>query len=127
MRELRPWTYQIDYHGLAGIIHSMLFGKYIDTVTYRGGQLGSGATKTYRIRENLKRYWQTEIWRLVFDLLLNPQMNLDYEEGRKLPVLKAMKSTREVMETWLEDNCEKGVGLQGMLRRLENTIRGRRR
>lgn len=27
MRELRPWTYQIDYHGLAGIVHNLLFGK----------------------------------------------------------------------------------------------------
>ncbi|EGP81848.1 uncharacterized protein MYCGRDRAFT_98128 [Zymoseptoria tritici IPO323] len=28
--------------------------------------LGQGATKTYRFRENLKRYWQTEIWAEVY-------------------------------------------------------------
>ncbi|KAF4621913.1 hypothetical protein G7Y89_g14433 [Cudoniella acicularis] len=27
MRELRPWTYQIDYHGLAGVIHKGLAYK----------------------------------------------------------------------------------------------------
>ena len=27
MRELRPWTYQIDYYGCAAVAHSMLFGK----------------------------------------------------------------------------------------------------
>ena len=127
MRELRPWTYQIDYHGLAGIIHSMLFGKYIDTVTDRAAKLGAGATKTYRIKENLKRYWQQEIWSGVFDLLLNPLMHLEGEEGTRMPVLKGMRRLREMMEEWVEWNCEKGIGLQATIRRLENTIVGRRR
>ncbi len=127
MRELRPWTYQIDYHGLAGIIHSMLFGKYIDTVADRAAKLGAGATKTYRVKENLKRYWQQEIWSGVFDLLLNPLMHLEGEEGTKMPVLKGMRRLREMMEEWVEANCEKGVGLQASIRRLENTIQGRRR
>ncbi|KAL8829829.1 MAG: hypothetical protein Q9191_001781, partial [Dirinaria sp. TL-2023a] len=32
MREMRPWTYQVDYWGVAGVIHSLLFGKYIEDV-----------------------------------------------------------------------------------------------
>jgi hypothetical protein len=31
------------------------------------------------------------------------------------------------MEEWLEGNCERGTGLQGMIRRLESAIQGRRR
>ncbi|KNG50610.1 checkpoint protein kinase [Stemphylium lycopersici] len=108
MRELRPWTYQIDYHGLAGIVHNLLFGKYISTVAGGGATLGAGATKTYKIKESLKRYWQTEIWHECLDLLLNPLMHLEVEEGRKLPVLKGMKEVREKMEEYLENNCEKG-------------------
>ncbi|KAF2195485.1 hypothetical protein K469DRAFT_649500 [Zopfia rhizophila CBS 207.26] len=127
MRELRPWTYQVDYHGLAGIVHNLLFGKYISTIAERGGALGSGATKTYRIRENLKRYWQTDIWNEVLDLLLNPLMHLEGEEGRKLPVLKGMKAVREKMETYLEGNCEKGVGLKALLRRMEEAVKEKRR
>lgn len=127
MRELRPWTYQVDYHGLAGIIHNLLFGKYISTVAERGGTLGAGATKTYRIRESLKRYWQTEIWNEVLDLLLNPLMHLDAEEGRKLPVLKGMKTVREKMETYLESNCEKGVGLKALVRRMEDAVSHKRK
>ena len=127
MRELRPWTYQVDYHGLAGIVHSLLFGKYIETVAERGAALGAGATKTYRIRESLKRYWQTEIWNEVLDLLLNPLMHLEEEEGRKLPVLKGMKSVREKMEAWLEGNCEKGVGLKSLIRRMETAVKDKRR
>ena len=127
MRELRPWTYQIDYHGLAGIVHSLLFGKYMETVAEKGGSLGQGATKTYRIRESLKRYWQTDLWAEVFGLLLNPLAHLEAEEGRKMPVVRGMRAVRERMEAWLEENCEKGVGLKGMIARMESLIRERRR
>jgi checkpoint serine/threonine-protein kinase len=127
MRELRPWTYQIDYHGLAGIIHSMLFGKYIDTVADKGTGIGAGAQKRWRIKEGLKRYWQTEIWSAVFDLLLNPGMHVENEEGSRLPVLRGMKSIREQMETWLESNSERGVGLQALVRKLEWAIKEKRR
>ena len=130
MRELRPWTFQIDYHGLAGTVHSMLFGKYMDTVAATGGPLGSGATRTYRIRESLKRYWQTELWREAFDVLLNPltkTAGAGAGAGDRLPAAAAMRSAREAMEAWLEENSEKGVGLQSMLRRLEHAVRSRRR
>lgn len=127
MREMRPWTYQIDYHGMAGIIHTLLFGKYIETVAEKGGGLGGGATKTYRLREGLKRYWQTEIWSECFDLLLNPLMKLDGEEGKKMPVSRGLRAVREKMEVFLESNCEKGMGLKGQLRRLEAAVRERRR
>lgn len=125
MRELRPWTYQIDYHGLAGIVHNLLFGKYISTVAERGAALGAGATKTYKIKESLKRYWQVEIWQEALDLLLNPLMHLGLEEGRKLPVLRGMKDVREKMETWLEANCERGVGLKGLVRKMEEAVKRR--
>ncbi|KAF2687715.1 hypothetical protein K458DRAFT_331992 [Lentithecium fluviatile CBS 122367] len=125
MRELRPWTYQIDYHGLAGIVHNLLFGKYIATTAERAATLGAGATKTYRIKENLKRYWQVDIWHECFDLLLNPLMHLVGEEGTKMPVLKGMKDVREKMEAWLEGNCEKGVGLKSLVRRMEEAVKRR--
>jgi checkpoint serine/threonine-protein kinase len=127
MRELRPWTYQIDYHGLAGILHSMLFGKYIDTVADKGAGIGAAANKKWRIKEGLKRYWQTEIWGEAFDLLLNPCLHTEGEEGSRLPVLKAMRDVREKMEIWLEGNSEKGVGLQALIRKLEWAIKERRR
>lgn len=127
MRELRPWTYQIDYHGLAGIIHSLLFGKYMETIGEKGGSLGQGATKTYRIRESFKRYWQTEIWSEVFHLLLNPLAHLEAEEGKKMPVVRGMRACRERMEAWLEENCERGLGLKGMVTRMEGAIREKRR
>ena len=127
MREMRPWTYQVDYHGLAGLLHSLLFGKYMSTLAERGAGLGQGASKTYRIRENLKRYWQTDIWSEVFGLLLNPLAHLDAEEGRRMPLLKGMKGVREKMEGWLEANCERGVGLKSMIRKMEDSVKARKR
>ncbi|PWW75153.1 hypothetical protein C7212DRAFT_198905 [Tuber magnatum] len=121
MRELRPWTYQVDYFGLAAIIHSMLFGKYIETTADRGNILGGG-TKKYKITSSFKRYWQTEIWSSVFDVLLNPLQYIKDEENTCMPVSKSMRKCREEMETWLEANCEKGVGLKNLIRRMEGVI-----
>ena len=130
MRELRPWTYQIDYHGLAGCVHSLLFGKYMETVADKGAgapTLGAAAAKTYRIRESLKRYWQTELWGELFHLLLNPLAHTAEEEGRKMPLVKGLRAARERMESWLEENCERGVGLKGTILRMEAALRERRR
>ncbi|OJK02439.1 hypothetical protein ASPACDRAFT_115361 [Aspergillus aculeatus ATCC 16872] len=153
IRESRPWTHQIDLYGLAGTIHVMLFGKYIESMPVRrsegfsaGGTdsdqpepSSSATTRTYRIRESLKRYWERDIWTDVFDLLLNPaaerwaqveRANRDpaaagvAEDGTGpgpapiLPVTHSMKLVRERMEAWLLGNAEKkGLGLQ--LRKLE--------
>ncbi|CUS08436.1 unnamed protein product [Tuber aestivum] len=121
MRELRPWTYQVDYFGLAAIIHSMLFGKYIETTADRGNILGGG-TKKYKITSSFKRYWQTEIWSSVFDVLLNPLQYIKDEESTCMPVSKSVRKCREEMETWLEANCEKGVGLKNLIRRMEGVL-----
>ncbi|KAL1870475.1 protein kinase [Diaporthe australafricana] len=126
MREGRPWTWQIDYHGLAGIVHCLLFGRYIETVRCDAGGLGTQSGRRYKIREGLKRYWQTEIWGECFEMLLNPGGHVDDEEGGQMPVLRSMKAVRERMEAWLEGNCEKGVGLRALLGRVEAVAKARR-
>lgn len=126
MRELRPWTYQADYHGIAAIAHTMLFGKYIETVTEKGG-IGAGAAKTYRLKEGLKRWWQVDIWGGFFALMLNPTRRLEREDGVRMPVTIGLREVREKMEVWLEGNGEKGVGLRNWIRRLEVVLAAKRR
>ncbi|KAK7908112.1 hypothetical protein PG985_015415 [Apiospora marii] len=126
MREGRPWTWQIDYHGLAGVLHTLLFGRYIETVRCDAGGLGTAASRRYKIRESLKRYWQTDIWSRCFDLLLNPGSHVDEEEGMRMPVSKGLRSVREDMEVWLQNNCERGVGLRGLMGRVEAFARARK-
>jgi len=125
MRELRPWTYQIDYYGIAGVIHSLLFGKYIEDVAVEDRDAGIGAKKKYKIREGLKRYWQVEIWGGCFELLLNPSSA--FREGDKLPCTKSLAECRERMEEWLGgEGGRRGGGLRAQLRRIEERVRERK-
>ncbi|KAI1107829.1 Mad3/BUB1 homology region 1-domain-containing protein [Jackrogersella minutella] len=126
VREGRPWTWQLDYHGLAGTIHTLLFGKYIETARADQGGLGTSAGRRYKIRESLKRYWQTELWGECFDVLLNPGSHVDAEDGRRMPVTRSLRRVRERMEKWLEANGEKGVGLRGLMARVEAMARAKK-
>jgi checkpoint serine/threonine-protein kinase len=114
MREMRPWTYQVDYWGLAGIIHSMLYGKYITT---RTEPVGMGK-KRYLLKESLKRYWQQELWKGLLEVLLNPAL-VSAEDGG-LPITNRLREWREKMEMWMEENSERGMGLRGIIRRIES-------
>ena len=133
MREMRPWTYQVDYWGIAGVIHSLLFGKYIEDVAVddkdangeRAG--GIGQKKKYKLREGLKRYWQTELWTPLFDLLLNPAVNVEGEVGGKMPCTEGLKQCRQGMEEWLGgEGGRRNGGLKAGLRRIEERIRERK-
>ncbi|KAI1844386.1 hypothetical protein JX266_009480 [Neoarthrinium moseri] len=127
MREGRPWTWQIDYHGLAGIVHCLLFGRYIETARCDQGGLGTAAGRRYRVRESLKRYWQTDLWAACFDVLLNPGSFVDGEDGARMPVMNGLRRVREQMEAWLEANCEKGIGLKALMGRVEGFASARNR
>lgn len=121
MRELRPWTYQADYHGLAAVIHSLLFGKYIETVA-DGAGLPGGGLRHYKITTPLKRYWEKDIWSQLFDVLLNPLQHVSSEETGAMPINAGLRMCRERMEQHLVANCEKGIGLKSMIRKLEALV-----
>lgn len=128
MREMRPWTWQVDYHGVAAIAYLMLFGRYIETVMEPVS--GVGGRKRYRIKDTLKRYWQQDLWKEFFEVLLNPGLCVENEVRGQLPMTKRIRGVREKMEAWLEVNAERGVGLKNLVKkRLEtgSTGWGRRR
>ncbi|KAI9886229.1 MAG: hypothetical protein M1823_001964 [Watsoniomyces obsoletus] len=91
IKESREWTFEIDYFGLAGVVHSLLWGRYIDVVPIPvssqvpgGAGNGGGGTdgekreeenlkrRRYKLADKFKRYWQVDLWTEVFELLLNP-------------------------------------------------------
>lgn len=118
IRECRPWKYQIDYHGAAGVIHSLLFGKYIETVPVTGG--GLGQKKEWKLKDNLKRYWEKELWNELFTILLNPGIVVD---GEEMPIQNNLKSIRTKLEKWLHEEGERGGrDLRGSLRKMERLI-----
>jgi checkpoint serine/threonine-protein kinase len=136
IRENRPWTYQIDLYGIAGVVHVLLFGKYVESTPVNDENASAGSPRTYRIRESLKRYWDRELWADVFDLLLNPGaerwQRIERENGASdftspiLPVLHSMRQVRRAMEDWLLDHAEKkGLALQ--LRKIEALLADRKK
>ncbi|TIC11287.1 hypothetical protein E3Q14_02333 [Wallemia mellicola] len=105
-----PWNFEPDYFGVAAIIHCMLFGKYIETIE-SGGRI--------KLRNNLKRYWQHEIWSNVFDFLLNPVMHKE-----TLPALSKLENLQTKLEDWLEANCHtKGRNLRFTVKMMERRCR----
>ncbi|TFK28122.1 hypothetical protein FA15DRAFT_634336 [Coprinopsis marcescibilis] len=108
----RPWTYQTDYFGLAGIIYCMLFGKYISASVIAEGEGGR-----FRIATPFKRYWQADIWNRLFDVLLNPIFARD--DG-SLPLCEELADMRKEMEDWLQANCNRTSNtLKGLLKKVE--------
>lgn len=178
MREMRPWTWQVDYWGMAGVAHSLLFGKYIedvamDTRQHRAGSSSSWApnpaapgaaaattitepdepglgtaARRWKLKEPLKRYWQTHLWAPLFDALLNPSAHPHSEHSTGAaaaagdgagtstsdplllpplaPLANRLRACRRDMEGWLEREAGK-KGLKAGLRRLEERIREQRR
>lgn len=97
MHRGESWSHEADFYGAAAVVHTMLFGRYIE-VTERGGR--------YVLRASFKRYWQTQIWGPFFDAMLNG-------EG-------GVRHHRQVMEEWLASSAR---GLEGKLRDVEVELR----
>lgn len=115
IREAKPWKWEIDLFGAAGVIHSILFGKYIETVSVSGG--GLGQKKEWKLRENLKRYWEKDIWSEVFSVLINGSGKKEDE------VRKDLQRIRGLMEDWLEHESERsGRDLRASIRKCERLV-----
>lgn len=110
-RQDQPWTFQADYFGLVGIIYCMLFGKYI-----HAGAIDSTSARR-KLSTPLKRYWQTDLWNRLLDVLLNPTT---VRPDGQLPVSEELGTLRREMESWLQANCNKASGtLKGLLKKVE--------
>lgn len=148
MREARPWKWQIDYHGLANVVHTLLFGKYISILPERSSNdLMENSEKKWRQREGLKRYWKSEVWNEVFGMLLNSNSSewqlkeknargelndMDergFEKEGMLALTSCMKTLRIKMERHLVGIDGTGVvngegAFKARLRKLEEAVVG---
>ncbi|KAF9238479.1 Mad3/BUB1 homology region 1-domain-containing protein [Melanogaster broomeanus] len=120
IREGRPWTYQTDYFGLAGIVYCMLFGKYIEASSVTLAPESTESDSVYKIATPFKRYWQTDILTRLFDVLLNPcRMRAD----KSLPICPELAGIRVEMEAWLQSNCNRSSNtLKGLLKKVELSV-----
>ncbi|KAL7279190.1 hypothetical protein PYCCODRAFT_1464469 [Trametes coccinea BRFM310] len=119
-REGRPWTFQTDYYGLAGIIYCLLYGKYIEASSVVS--TAADGTVRHKLATPFKRYWQGELWTRLFDLLLNP--TLARADGA-LPVSDELAALRGEMEAWLQANCNRASNsLKGLLKKVGLAVLG---
>ena len=110
MHEMRPWTYQADYYGLASIAYCLLFGKYMEVTSY----VAEDGRKTYKIQQPLRRYWQTALWTRFFHVLLNPR------HVGAWPIHDELAALRGEMEAWLAANSFRaGKNLKGLLKKMD--------
>lgn len=63
MRRGLPWSFDIDTFGVCAAAHVLLFGSHIE--------LNMTKNKRYMPQQRLPRNFQTQIWKEVFDTLLN--------------------------------------------------------
>ena len=123
MREGKPWTFQTDYFGLAGIIYCMLYGKYIEASSVVPSPTAGPDGKIHcKLSTPFKRYWQGELWTRLFDVLLNPTL---VRPDGKLPVTDEFAELRGEMEGWLQANCNRASNsLKGLLKKVGLAILG---
>lgn len=109
MNEGTPWSYEADYYGLAGIVHSLLFGSYIRIIKHDG---------RVRLKSSFKRYWQIDLWDGLFNVLLNPY---DHETKTFEPRIDHLRNQRELFQAWLQKNSRK-QDLKRIILGLENGL-----
>lgn len=114
MREHKPWSYQADYYGVASIIHTMLFGSFIET------QRDSN-TGLYFIKNHFKRYMKSELWSPLFETLINSS-SMNTESPGKLPITAHVVSHRKKLESFMEDERSKNQ-LLSVFRGIETDLK----
>ncbi|GAB1601123.1 hypothetical protein Ahia01_000390500 [Argonauta hians] len=62
MKSNLPWSYQTDLFGIAGTIHTVLFGKYMNVFQSQG---------KWQITSNFQRKWNIPLWKQFFHDFLN--------------------------------------------------------
>ena len=70
MRKGLPWGVDLDLYGVAASSFILLFGSHMEVTQ------GTGGGK-WRPHKSLRRYWQRELWSLLFDTLLNFDSSTD--------------------------------------------------
>ena len=64
MRKGLPWGVDLDFFGLAASSYLLLFGSHMEVVEERG-------TGKWKPTKPFRRYWERDLWKSLFDLLLN--------------------------------------------------------
>jgi len=67
MLDDKPWTYELDYFGVASVAHTLLHGNYMKLTKKNNEYIPNGS---------LKRWWDTSLWSDFFNQFLNIKSDL---------------------------------------------------
>lgn len=70
MRKGLSWGVDLDFYGIAASSFLLLFGSHMEVTQDR-------STGKWRPHKSFRRYWQRELWTLLFDTLLNFDSSTD--------------------------------------------------
>ncbi|GAB2294501.1 protein kinase [Dionaea muscipula] len=76
MQEDKPWKYQVDTYGLCVVAHLMLHGSYMEVEK----KASSDGNLVYFPKSSFKRYWNGDLWKSLFEKLLNIDPNDDHKK-----------------------------------------------
>ncbi|GAB4825647.1 hypothetical protein Ancab_008521 [Ancistrocladus abbreviatus] len=76
MQENKPWKFQVDTYGLCVIVHMMLHGSYMEVEKKASSDGGC----VYLPKSPFKRYWNVDLWRKLFERLLNFNPSDDHQD-----------------------------------------------
>lgn len=106
MQQKLPWNYQADYYNIVSIINLMLFGVEMKTTVQSDG--------TIKLASSFKRYWQQDIWREVFTVLLNSSSYGTF------PITSKIQKLRNILESYLINEGSKK--LRTIIRDIESDL-----
>lgn len=95
MQEGRPWSYQTDLFCVAGTVHVMLFGEYMQLVKKFGSE--------WDIKQKLPRYLKKNLWTDFFSKLLN------IKDLERLPNLNDLKAAVDSELYNMESELQKHI------------------
>jgi checkpoint serine/threonine-protein kinase len=63
MRNGQSWSYDVDLFGILCCAHVLLYGKHLEIKNSSGNRWAPSTS--------IKRYWKKDLWKEIFDTLLN--------------------------------------------------------
>lgn len=104
IKNKETWTYEIDYFGVASIVHLLLFGTFIEIEL----------KDRYVLKNQFKRYWSKSLWDPLFNLLINSK------NFGTLPITDEIKKHRIILQQHLKQNDS---NLLGFIRDIETGLK----
>jgi len=102
----QPWSFEIDYFGIASVLHALLFHQPISLTHTPAGE--------WALKERFKAYWQVSLWQSLFHALLNT--------GSRAPQPSVLLQQRESVELYLSSNPVRAKGLNAALMKQEDRL-----